>query len=572
MLLLSGLALLCFAAAAQGAGFSAPQYLSPDGGNAVAEQLAIDSQDRATVVWVRYDDPNDTIGRIQSVRLGADGTPGTVQTLSDSGQGASVPQLAIDSQDRATVVWVRSDGTNDRIQSVRLDADGTPGAVQTLSGSGQDASAPQLAIDSQDRATVVWSRSDGTNRRIQSVRLAADGTPGAVQNLSAAGKPAFTAGVAVDSQDRATVAWGRADETLANTFRVQVVRLDAAGTPGTVHETPDSIHFAAPSTPKIAVDSQDRATVAWSADTGMHTQVTSWRLDADSNPGPEQYLSSGGDDSGDPQLSVDSQDRATVVWVRSSGTDHVIQSVRLGGDGTPGTVQTLSGSGLDSSGPQLAIDSQDGAIVVWSAFIVAPNGGASHRVQSVRLGSDGSPGPLQWLTSLGPSAWQPQVVTDSQDVATVVTVRAGLNRRIQFQRSGDTAAPDTQIDSGPAEGSTVTDPSPTITFSGSPANWVEFFQCKVDTEAFDLCSSPLTLGPLASGAHTFEVRTVETGMHIDATPATLNFTVADPPSEPSGSTGTGQTAGQVAASAKCKKIKSHKRRKKCAKRAKSRHL
>jgi hypothetical protein len=131
----------------------------------------------------------------------------------------------------------------------------------------------------------------------------------------------------------------------------------------------------------------------------------------------------------------------------------------------------------------------------------------------------------------------------------------------------DHSLPDTQIVSGPAEGSVVTDPSPTFDFSGSPADQVYFFQCKVDTGAFAYCMPPFTLEPLPIGAHTFEVRTVDTGNYVDPSPAIRNFKVADPPPP----AGTGQTAGQVATSKKCKKIRSQKRRKKCTKRAKSRH-
>ena len=106
----------------------------------------------------------------------------TLKDLSAAGADASAPELVIDSQDRATVVWVRSDDTNDRIQAVRLEADGTPGTIHDLSAAGKDASGPQLAIDSEDRTTVVWLRSDGTNSRVQSVRLNAGGMPGDVQD------------------------------------------------------------------------------------------------------------------------------------------------------------------------------------------------------------------------------------------------------------------------------------------------------------------------------------------------------------------------------------------------------
>ncbi|MDX6582840.1 MAG: large repetitive protein, partial [Solirubrobacterales bacterium] len=64
-------------------------------------------------------------------------------------------------------------------------------------------------------------------------------------------------------------------------------------------------------------------------------------------------------------------------------------------------------------------------------------------------------------------------------------------------------APETTIDSGPADGSTTNDPTPTFTFSSSEPG--SSFACSVDGESFSACTSPQTLAELADGSHTFEV-------------------------------------------------------------------
>src|SRR5918995_4008327 len=80
------------------------------------------------------------------------------QTLS-SGQNASGATVAVDSQDRATVAWWRLDGANQMIESVRLGADGVPGEVNILlSNAGDRFIGPQVAVDPQGSATVVWER------------------------------------------------------------------------------------------------------------------------------------------------------------------------------------------------------------------------------------------------------------------------------------------------------------------------------------------------------------------------------------------------------------------------------
>jgi Ca2+-binding RTX toxin-like protein len=83
-------------------------------------------------------------------------------------------------------------------------------------------------------------------------------------------------------------------------------------------------------------------------------------------------------------------------------------------------------------------------------------------------------------------------------------------------------APETTITSGP-EGST-NDATPEFGFGSSEQGAT--FQCRVDGEEFRACGSPSTVGPLAFGQHTFEVRAVDSLGNPDQTPASRSFTVA----------------------------------------------
>jgi hypothetical protein len=83
--------------------------------------------------------------------------------------------------------------------------------------------------------------------------------------------------------------------------------------------------------------------------------------------------------------------------------------------------------------------------------------------------------------------------------------------------------PDTSIDSGPAEGSTTKDNTPTFEFSSTePSSSLE---CQVDGNNFSGCASPHTTGSLPDGEHTFEVRAINPAAKPDATPASRTFTV-----------------------------------------------
>ncbi len=86
-----------------------------------------------------------------------------------------------------------------------------------------------------------------------------------------------------------------------------------------------------------------------------------------------------------------------------------------------------------------------------------------------------------------------------------------------------TPPPDTTITSGPAEGSTTSDETPTFAFTSSPAGAT--FECSIDSGVFTSCASPFTTPALSEAAHSFAVRAVGPG-GTDATPATRGFTVA----------------------------------------------
>ncbi len=430
--LIAGLAAVCLCLAALVDAASAtlsnpiPRTLSAAGQDARTPQVAIDASDRATIVWDRSDGSNS---RIQSVRLAADGTPGFVRTLSAAGQDAIEPRIAIDGSGRVTITWVRWDGSNSRIQSVRLAADGTPGVVRTLSAAGKEAGFPEVAVDGSGRATIVWQRlvGTGTLQTVESVRFAGDGTPGPVRRLSAAGRNATQPQIAIDGSERATVVWTGAG------FSVESVRLGADGTPGpgqTLSGPGEKLWFG----PRIAIDGSDRATVIWSRFDGSNYRIQSVRLAADGTPGSVQTLSDSGQNALDPEIAIHGSDRATVVWRISRSR---IQSVRLAADGTPGPVQALSADGQNVLYPQVATDGSDFATVLW-----ARDAGANLRIEAVGLAADGSAGPVHTLSAAGQDAIRPDIAIGGSGRATIAWSRSdGSSSRIQsVQFDGDLRA------------------------------------------------------------------------------------------------------------------------------------
>ncbi|MGH3060334.1 MAG: Ig-like domain-containing protein, partial [Gaiellaceae bacterium] len=92
----------------------------------------------------------------------------------------------------------------------------------------------------------------------------------------------------------------------------------------------------------------------------------------------------------------------------------------------------------------------------------------------------------------------------------------------------DTAAPQTTIDSAPADPTTST----SADFDVSASEGGATFECRLDGGAWGACTSPQSYAGLADGSHTFEVRATDAAGNVDASPASFTWTVdtADPTS------------------------------------------
>ena len=88
-------------------------------------------------------------------------------TLSTQGAEADVPQVGIAADQSAVFAWTRFDGANFLAESRTRSAAGTLRPFTTLSDQGESALQPQVAVDGDGDAVVTWTRSDGANSRIQ---------------------------------------------------------------------------------------------------------------------------------------------------------------------------------------------------------------------------------------------------------------------------------------------------------------------------------------------------------------------------------------------------------------------
>jgi hypothetical protein len=196
--------------------------ISDPGQDGFEPDVAVDPSGNVIAVWTRSDGTNF---RIQYSTRTATGSWAPAQTISDPGQSASNPDVAIDNTGNALVAWSRSDGTNIRIQASYRPSGGSFAAPVTISDPGFDATKPAIDFDNTGKALLTWQRFDGTKLRVQATTRGS-GAAGTYLNettLSPGGQDGFNpqadAGPNVDANG--VVVWTRSDGT---NLRVQSSR------------------------------------------------------------------------------------------------------------------------------------------------------------------------------------------------------------------------------------------------------------------------------------------------------------------------------------------------------------
>jgi len=146
--------------------------ISPNGQLVDAVQVAMDNNGNVIIVWEQLDGtvscgggPCKQIFKSE-YRSGSWTDPTDLtDSISPNGQGASDPQVAMYNNGNAIIVWHQSDGA--RQQTFKSEYRGgswtDPSDVtDNISPDGEHAKLPQVAMDDNGNALIVWEQDDGT--------------------------------------------------------------------------------------------------------------------------------------------------------------------------------------------------------------------------------------------------------------------------------------------------------------------------------------------------------------------------------------------------------------------------
>jgi Ca2+-binding RTX toxin-like protein len=185
---------------------------------------------------------------------------------------------------------------------------------------------------------------------------------------------------------------------------------------------------------------------------------------------------------------------------------------------TPATITTsASDPGMGVSLVRAQAVRTDGQTEYW--YVYPPGGGCS--------GLTESPCPSNWGSISVP--YDPSVMPEGNRTLTVYAQDAvgHWSAAQNVTVTVDRIAPDTVIDSGPANNGSIAGATASFTYHSTEAS--STFECKLDAAAYASCSSSgYTTPTLANGSHTVSIRAIDQAGNPDASAASRTFYVGPP--------------------------------------------
>lgn len=395
--------------------------LSPAGKNALNVRVAASANGDAVVAWTLG---SSGTGVFQAARKPLGKRWSAPATLSR--KGAVEPDVAMDAKGNGCAVWSRRAGGKQTIEASCFKRGGGWSKARTISRTGTQGSGPQVAMR-DGVAAFVWTRTDSSPSRVQLVRHTGKGW-GSVTTLSAAGSPASGPVVSLAGSGRATVAWAQGAPG-AEVIRVRrEARVGRWLTARTVSPGGQRAFF-----PRLAMVKDGTAMVIWRAAIGSNQEVwCSHRVGESGLWEPSQAVSPSGAQATSPEVAANRTDDVfAVVWVLSGSPD-IVQEARRNHDGAWTLVHQVSSPGADPVfAPDVAVDDQQTATVVWQE-----HDGMQYRVAQARQNLLFSWEPTTYLDVPSASgSYEPQVARTTHPIFFAWSrYDADAHLRVQAQR------------------------------------------------------------------------------------------------------------------------------------------
>jgi hypothetical protein len=378
-----------------------------------APQVAIDSHGDAVAVW---EIEKNNKWYVQASQMPAGGTWQTPVQLAETSYPVSLPQVAIDAHGDAIAVWTTYNGSHDLIDASERPAGGSWQTPVQISGSSENASEPQVAMNADGDAVVAWTIWTGATNAIEATELPAGGTLQTPAQISNAGSEDYDAQVAIDEHGDVVAAW---EHDNGGQEVVQAAQLPAGGswqsTASQLSEGGQSAY-----NPELASNPQGDAVVVWERYNGSDQIAQAAQLPAGGSWQTAVNISESGADGSAPHLAIDARGDEVAVWTRWNGSTDTAEAAELPAGGTWQTPVALSSGVQESYDPRVGMSSNGEAVAVWTAYngsedvVQSANFvGAGPQLSELTIPASGTVGqplsfsvmPVDNWTSLGQTSW-----------------------------------------------------------------------------------------------------------------------------------------------------------------------
>ncbi len=323
-------------------------------GNAWYPGVAINQNGIVTAAWSQTDGGFRNIWANRYTPVNGWETAQLIETYDSD---ADTPQVGVDSNGNAIVVWGQMSEGIPSIWANRYVSGSGWGTAQLIETSSAMSFNPRMAMDNSGSTIAVWIQNSGGQNTIWTNRYEVASGWGSAQALESSGQPDFVT-VAIDGTGNAMAVWNAGFVIWACPYTL-----------GNGWGTPQWINIQGGNTgpPQIALDSNGNAIVAWHESDGTRHHIWSNRYHVGTGWGLAQLVETNStSDAYYPQVGIDLNGNAIVGWYQDDGPQWSTWANIYYADGTGwGTPQQLSANGAISSMPQIAMDLTGNAIVVW---------------------------------------------------------------------------------------------------------------------------------------------------------------------------------------------------------------
>ncbi len=369
--------------------WSHPQDLSASlysfGDQTINPQMAMNAAGDAVLCWEGYDDISaDYKIFISEYRDGVWSHPSADTDAIDISSGSQYCDVAIDAAGNSIVVW-QDNGTPDAIfiSEYRNGAWSHPDdAADKINPDGSSGGYPQVAMDDNGNALIVWIQSDGVRPQVfmSEYRSGTWNHPDdlndfiSVSGLSANDNfyaPGLSLSVKMDNAGNAIIAWlqrsGSYDQVYLSEYRVGSWNHPDDANDHVNPENSTSEYEVQSCYLSLTMDDQENAILAWNFFDGISTTqiYTSeyrngiWEHPADVN---DTFL--GATDPTHINVTSDDNGDAILLWRGSDGaTLRIFMSEYRNGSWSAPTA--ISPEGSDPSSPHGVMDNSGNAMIVW---------------------------------------------------------------------------------------------------------------------------------------------------------------------------------------------------------------